>query len=69
MRGNTSYFAYVAVLWACLSAPVAVVSSLRETSILFAVILGVLVLKEKITPLKVIVILTIFCGVIVLRMS
>ena len=67
--GNASYFAYVAVLWACLSAPVAVVSSLRETSILFAVILGVLVLKEKITPLKVIVILTIFCGVIVLRMS
>ena len=67
--GNASYFAYVAVLWACLSAPVAVVSSLRETSVLFAVVLGVLVLKEKMTPFKILTILTIFCGVIVLRMS
>ena len=67
--GNASYFAYVAVLWACLSAPVAVVSSLRETSVLFAVVLGVLVLKEKMTPFKVAIIVTIFCGVIVLRTS
>ena len=67
--GNASYFAYVAVLWACLSAPVAVVSSLRETSVLFAVVLGVVILKEKMTAFKVAIILTIFCGVIVLRMS
>jgi len=67
--GNASYFAYVAVLWACLSAPVAVVSSLRETSVLFAVVLGVLVLKEKMTPFKIAIIVTIFCGVIVLRLS
>ena len=67
--GNASYFAYVAVLWACLSAPIALVSSLRETSVLFAVGLGVLFLKEKMTLLKVGVILTIFCGVIILRMA
>lgn len=67
--GNASYFAYVAVLWACLSAPVAVVSSLRETSVLFAVVLGVLVLKEKLTIIKIATILTIFCGVIVIRMA
>ena len=65
--GNASYFAYVAVLWACLSTPVAVVSSLRETSVLFALGLGVVFLKEKITLLKVSIILTIFCGVIILR--
>ena len=65
--GNASYFAYVAVLWACLSTPVAVVSSLRETSVLFAAGLGILFLKEKMTLLKVVVILTIFCGVIALR--
>ena len=65
--GNASYFAYVAVLWACLSTPVAVVSSLRETSVLFAMGLGVLFLKEKMTSLKVGVILTIFLGVIILR--
>ena len=67
--GNPSFFAYVAVLWACLAEPVAVVSSLRETSVLFAVVLGVLVLKEKITPFKIAIILTIFFGVIVLRMA
>ena len=65
--GNASYLAYVAVLWACLSTPVAVVSSLRETSVLFAVGLGVFFLKEKMTPLKVGIILTIFCGLMVLR--
>jgi drug/metabolite transporter (DMT)-like permease len=65
--GNASYLAYVAVLWACLSTPVAVVSSLRETSVLCAVGLGVLVLKEKMTVLKVGIILTILCGMIVLH--
>ena len=67
--GNASYLAYVAVLWACLSTPVAIVSSLRETSVLFAVGLGVLFLKEKMTLFKASLILTIFCGVIVLRMA
>ena len=62
VRGNTSYFAYVAVLWARLSAPVAVVASLREPSVLFAVVLGVLVLKEKMTTFKIATILTIFLG-------
>ena len=64
----TSYFAYVAVLWARLSAPVAVVSSLCETSVMFAVVLGVLVLKERMPPFKLSIILTSFCGEIVLRM-
>jgi drug/metabolite transporter (DMT)-like permease len=67
--GNASYIAYVAVLWACLSAPVAVVSSLRETSVLFAVVLGVVLLKEKMTFFKTAIILIILCGVIVLRMA
>ena len=67
--GNASYIAYVAVLWACLSAPVAVVSSLRETSVLFAVGLGVVLLKEKMTFFKTAIILIILCGVIVLRMA
>ena len=67
--GNASYFAYVAALWACLSTPVAVVSSLRETSVLFAVGLGVIFLREKMTPLKTTITFTIFCGVIILHMA
>ena len=46
--GTASYVAYGIVVWACLYLPIAVVSSLRETSILFAVLLGVFFLKEKI---------------------
>ena len=46
VRGDTSYFAYAAVLWVRLSAPVAVVSSPRETSVPFAVVLGVLFSKN-----------------------
>lgn len=67
--GNASYLAYVTVLWACLYAPVAVVSSLRETSVLFAVILGVVFLKERLTAFKIGIILMIFAGVLILRMA
>ena len=67
--GTASYLAYVTVLWACLYAPVAVVSSLRETSVLFAVGLGVVFLKERLTWFKIGIILLIFSGVIVLRLA
>ena len=67
--GTASYIAYVTVLWACLHAPVAVVSSLRETSVLFAVGLGVVFLKERLTLFKIFIILLIFVGVIILRMA
>ena len=67
--GPASYLAYALVLWACLSAPIAVVSSLRETSVLFALVLGVIVLKERLTPAKVMLILMIFIGVLLLRLA
>ncbi len=67
--GTASYVAYVIVLWACLSAPVAIVSSLRETSLLFAILLGAVFLREKITVFKVTMILLIFCGILLLRLS
>ena len=38
--GTASYLAYVIVLWACLHAPVAIISSLRETALLFAAVLS-----------------------------
>ena len=67
--GTASYLAYVIVLWACLHAPVAVVSSLRETSLLFAIILGAVLLKEKITLFKMIMIASILCGIFLLRLG
>ena len=67
--GTASYLAYVIVLWACLHAPVAIVSSLRETSLLFAIILGAVLLKEKITVFKMIMIAFILCGIVSLRLG
>jgi drug/metabolite transporter (DMT)-like permease len=49
--------------------PIAVVSSLRETSVLFALLIGVIFLKEKITLQKVFVIFIILFGIMVLRLT
>ena len=54
--GTASFLAYV-MRCTCLHAPVAIVSSLRETSVIFAMILGVFLLGEQISRQKVIVIL------------
>ena len=65
--GTASYLAYSIVVWGCLYLPIAVVSSLRETSILFAVILGMFFLKEKISITKYFLIAGLFLGVVILK--
>ncbi|MDA0361908.1 MAG: DMT family transporter [Proteobacteria bacterium] len=67
--GSASYLAYVLVLWACLTLPIAVVSSIRETSVLFALGLGVLFLGEEITFKKVIHATVILLGIVVLHLA
>ena len=66
--GTASYLAYVMVLWACLQAPVAIVSSLRETSVIFAMFLGVFLLGERINRTKIIVTFVMITGVIITRL-
>ena len=60
---------YGIALWAMTQAPVATVAALRETSVLFAVLLGVWLLKEVFTPRRVIGTLTIVVGVMALRLG
>jgi drug/metabolite transporter (DMT)-like permease len=67
--GAASYLAYGIVVWACLYLPIAVVSSVRETSILFAVFLGLLFLKEKLNFFKLFLIIGLFLGLIFLRLG
>jgi drug/metabolite transporter (DMT)-like permease len=50
-------------------APVALVAALRETSVLFAVILGAWLLRERWTRWRVIGASTIVCGVVALRLG
>lgn len=63
-----SYGAYAISVWAMTHAPIAVVAALRETSILFAVLLGWLVFGEKITKSKAIASMVIVAGVMITRL-
>lgn len=51
--GSASFVAYALVIWAFTQAPIALVSALRETSIVFALLIGVLVLGERLNLAKV----------------
>ena len=65
--GTTSYIVYGIVVWAFTKAPIPIVATLRETSIIFALLIGNYFLKEKFTFFKMVAVLTIFCGVLLLN--
>jgi len=65
--GTLSYTVYGTIVWAFTQAPVPLVAALRETSIIFALLIGTFFLKEKFTFLKTAAVLTIFFGVILLK--
>jgi drug/metabolite transporter (DMT)-like permease len=63
-----SYGAYAVSIWAMTIAPIAVVAALRETSILFAVLIGWLVFGEKMGRDKAVAALVIVAGVMLMRL-
>jgi phosphonate utilization associated putative membrane protein len=69
LGGLASLGSYWIALWAMTRAPVAAVSALRETSVLFAAALSVLVLKERFGLQRAIGAVVIVAGVIALRVS
>lgn len=60
---------YGLALWAMTQAPVATVAALRETSVLFAVLLGTWLLKETFNPRRAVGTAVILAGVVALRMG
>ncbi|HUL67246.1 MAG TPA: DMT family transporter [Burkholderiaceae bacterium] len=50
LGGGLSAAAYAISVWAMTKAPVALVASLRETSVLFAALIGARVLREHLSP-------------------
>jgi len=60
---------YAIALWAMTRAPVAAVAALRETSVLFAALIGCLWLREAFGPLRAMGTLLIVGGIIALRFS
>ena len=67
LGGTASIGSYAIALWAMTQAPVASVAALRETSVLFAALLGVWLLKEKFGIQRGVGTLVILAGVIALR--
>jgi phosphonate utilization associated putative membrane protein len=69
LGGAASMGSYTIALWAMTKAPVASVSALRETSVLFATALGVWVLKERFGVQRAAGAGVIVAGVVALRFS
>jgi phosphonate utilization associated putative membrane protein len=67
LGGAASIGSYAIALWAMTRAPVAAVSALRETSVLFATLLGAWLLKERLGPQRLAGALVIVGGVVALR--
>jgi len=65
--GTISYIVYAIVVWGFTQAPIPLVSALRETSVIIALLIGTIFLKERFTILKTLSIFIIFLGVILLK--
>ncbi len=67
--GVLSLFGYGIILWAMTKAPIAYVSALRETSVLFASIIAVVFLAEPLKKSRIISAILIVSGIILMRLS
>jgi len=67
--GALQVLSYGIVLWAMTHAPIAVVASLRETSVLFGALIAVLVLKEPLRPVRIGAACLILCGLVLIRLQ
>lgn len=65
--GLASFVAFAIVTWAFTQAPIALVTALREVSIVFALIFGVFFLKEELSLTKLVSTSATICGAILLR--
>jgi drug/metabolite transporter (DMT)-like permease len=68
IAGACSYAAYAIAVWAMTLAPLALVAALRETSILFAVLIGWIVFRERMDAMKATAALLIVAGVVLTRL-
>ena len=68
LASGASYGAYAVSIWAMTRAPIAVVAAVRETSILFAVLIGWIAFGERMTRGKALAAVVIVLGVIATRL-
>lgn len=69
LGGSASFAAFGLVIWGFTQAPIALVAALRETSIIFALLIGVFFLKERLNLAKVASTAITLLGVALLRLA
>ncbi|MGR3539856.1 MAG: EamA family transporter [Hasllibacter sp.] len=67
--GWASFTAYAIVVWAFTQAPLALVTALRETSIVFALLIGALVLRERVDLPRIASTFVTLIGVALMRLA
>jgi drug/metabolite transporter (DMT)-like permease len=60
--------AYAIAIWAMTVAPIALVAALRETSVLFAALLGMVLLREPVLPARIAAACLVLAGVVLVRL-
>jgi drug/metabolite transporter (DMT)-like permease len=67
--GALQVLSYGIAIWAMTVAPIAIVATLRETSVLFGAVIAVVVLKEPLRAVRVIAACLIVCGLVLIRLQ
>jgi drug/metabolite transporter (DMT)-like permease len=67
--GALQALSYGIALWAMTLAPIAIVATLRETSVLFGAGIAVVVLKEPLRVARMVAALLIVCGLVLIRLQ
>ena len=66
--GVLSLASYWIAIWAMSVAPIALVAAVRETSVLFAALLGVFLLKEPVMPVRMAAAALVLTGLVLIRL-
>ena len=69
LGGAAAFIGYALVVWAMTQTTIASVSALRETSVIFAALIGALFLGEKMSPLRYLAIGLVASGALALRLA
>jgi drug/metabolite transporter (DMT)-like permease len=67
--GALQVLSYGIAIWAMTLAPIAIVATLRETSVLFGAVIAVIVLKEPLRAVRIGAALLIVCGLVLIRLQ
>lgn len=67
--GACTLASYALALWAMTRAPIALVAALRETAVIFGVLIAALVLRERITHIRYLSILIVCAGAVAIKLA